>query len=323
MSKSILITGVTGFIGKAIASKLIQSKNNIFALVRPGTKVERLKPFQEKIKFFEVNLADIKMLRDFLKDHSFDTILHIGALRGGRKFCNRIYYETNVNASEQLMINALKNGSKFVFCSSVGVFGAIPIELPANNQTKRKKDNYYHYTKIQAEALLQKYILQGLNGMIIRPAITYGAGDYGFPFTLTKLIDKNLLFLPNKEIQIHLTNIKLLTQVFQKIVENGFSTGKAYNIADSHPIEIQKLANFISQKLKGKTFPKSKLISRKYFELGEKIAHFFNNELWIARFELISKNWYYKVNEVYEDFSLKSSETIPNFEQVIDWYKGL
>ncbi len=323
MTSKILITGISGFIGRNVLKQLMQSYDSITAIIRPGTKPQRIEEFIDHVEFAEIDLTDITTLKEYLDENSFEIIIHIGAVRGGRKLNSSDYFNANVNATEQLVINARDNDSKFIYCSSVGVFGAIPLELPANNTTKTQEDNYYHFTKIRAEALIQKYVLYGLKAAIIRPSITYGTNDYGFPFTLTRLIDKKLLFLPDQEIIIHLANINIIIQSFLKLVEFDYQAGVCYNVADSHPVELHKLAGFINNELRGKPYSSKKDIDIKYFKKGERIAKFFKSELWIARFQLISKNWYYDVENSFIDLSLKETDTIPNFKIVTDWYKDL
>lgn len=323
MTSKILITGISGFIGKNVLRYLINNNDSITAIIRPGTKPQRIEEFVNKIEFAEIDLTDITKLKDYLGKNSFEIIIHIGAVRGGRKLSRSDYFNANVNATEQLVINANDNDSKFIYCSSVGVFGAIPLELPANNETKKQEDNYYHFTKIRAEAIIQNYVLRGLNAAIIRPSITYGTNDFGFPFTLTKLVDKNLLFLPDQEVIIHLASINVISQAFIKLIDFNYKSGSCYNVADSHPVELHKLADFISEQLKGKPYSSKRNIDIKYFNKGEEIAKFFKNELWITRFQLISKHWYYDVVKSYSELGLKASETIPNFEMITDWYKSL
>ncbi|MBT3168617.1 MAG: NAD(P)-dependent oxidoreductase [Candidatus Cloacimonetes bacterium] len=319
----ILITGISGFIGKNVARNLLKKNVQITAIVRPNTNFKRIAEFENKVKFIEIDLTNIATLRNFLSENAFVQIIHIGAIRGGRKFTKQQYFDANVNATEQLIINAKKHNSKFIFCSSVGVFGAIPKELPANNFTERQEDNYYHFTKIYAEKIIQKHVLNGLSAAIVRPAITYGEGDFGFPFTLTKLVDKNLMFLPNHEVKIHLTNIELIVQAFNKLSEIDFKSGTAYNVADLHPVKLTEIVDFINQELHQKKYSRHKIINVKFFDFGEKIARFLKNELWVSRFELISKSWYYNTQNSYTNLGLKHIETIPNFKIVTNWYKGL
>lgn len=320
MPNKILLTGATGLIGSHVIKLLSQTNLDITTIIRPNTEKSRYCDFEKSAKIIEIDLTEINILKEFLDSNRFDSIIHIGALRGGRKASRKKYYVANVDSSEQLMLSAIKNGSKFILCSSVGVFGAIPTELPANNFTARQEDNYYHFTKIQAEKLLQKYVLQGLKGAIIRPAITYGIGDYGFPYTLIRLVDKKLLRLPNNDVIIHMSNVNLLAQAFVKLAEIDFKPGSAYNVADPKPVKLLELADFISRQLHQKKFNDKNIISKKWFQLGENIAKSFKNELWTARFQLISRSWYYDVSDAYADLGLKNHKTIPDIKSIIDWY---
>ncbi len=321
--KKLLITGITGFIGKNVARKIID-QYEVTALIRPKSAVNRFSEFKDKINFVEIDLANIKALKAFLDKNAFDYIVHIGAIRGGRKFSKEEYQKANVFATEQLVLNAVKNNSKLLFCSSVGVFGAIPIELPANNLTPKQEDNYYHFTKIRCESIIQKYVLSGkLNAYILRPSITYGGEDYGFPYTLCKLIDKKILVYPDQPIRIHMTHIDLITEAFVKALESECLSGKEWIIADDKPVIFENLIQFIADKLHHKAYPDNRKIDPFFFETGERISRLINSELWVSRFELISKNWYYDVKDAYEDLKLKKYETIPMFKKTIDWYLSL
>jgi len=322
MRKRILLTGITGFIGRNVAIALQQKGYDITALVRPGTKSRRLQPFTDAVKIISIDLCDSAGLEKYLATAQFDCIMHIGALRGGRKFSNEAYYLANVVATQILADYAYRNNCRLVFCSSVGVFGAIPLELPANNQTERQEDNYYHKTKIHAEKSIEKLVLTGLDAIIIRPAITYGIGDNGFPLTLIKLVDKNWMFLPDKLVWVHLTHIDLLVEAFTKVVELDIPTGSAFNVADLEAVKLIDLVNYISQELHGRPLPHYHIINKKYFEWGEKVArNVLKNELWVSRFELISKSWMYDVRASYAILQLTTRSTIPDISFVIDWYK--
>jgi nucleoside-diphosphate-sugar epimerase len=317
----ILLTGATGFVGRNVLKKITQDTNKVTCLVRPGTENKRL-TLLDKTQIVKINLTDTALLRDFLEDNAFDVILHIGALRGGRSYSKKVFFNANVLATELLAENALKNNSKFVFCSSVGVFGAIPLELPANDHTIRQNDTYYHETKIEAEKIILNMVLKGLNAVIIRPAITYGPGDYGFPHTLVKLIDKKLLILPKSRHKIHLTDIELLVDAFVNVMNNEHAPGSAYIVADNAPVYIDELANFISQKLHNRDYAEKHKVSDSLFHLGEIIATTLRNDLWQSRFQLLSYSWYYDVKDSYTKLKLPTIKTIPTFNKVIYWYKN-
>lgn len=322
-NKNILLTGISGFIGRHVARRLLEFGYRVSALIRPETDKERIKEFQNKVTLTKIDLADTHSLQKYLIQQKFDSILHIGALRGGRKFSNDLYSKVNIQATEVFCKNASMNDSRFIFCSSVGIFGAIPSELPATDKTPRKNDNYYHYTKIEAEKIVQDYVRQGLQAAIIRPAITYGIGDYGFPYTLTKLVNKKMMFLPDREVHIHLTNIDTLVQAFIKLLEIDFNPGAAYIITDKEPVLLSDLVNFIEKELCGSDNAGYKKISAFFFDLVTALFRMIKNDLWVSRLELISQSWYYDTQKSITDLALKPVQTIPAFKMVVDWYKEL
>lgn len=319
---NILITGISGFLGRNFA-ELLQKKKGItvHGLIRPGTSREKLLDIGDNTILHNLDLADTNELISFLAQNRFDVIYHIGALRGGRRFDRKTFFAVNVNATEQLVISALEKDSRFVFCSSVGVFGTIPSETPAHNNSPRNPDNFYHFTKIRAESIIQNKVLQGLKSVIIRPSIVYGPHDFGFPYTLTRLIDKKLMFYPDREVEIHLTNIDFLSQIFLYFLERDFKPGREYTIADIEPVKLRELVNFISRELRGKDYPKTREINGKLFDIAIKTARFLKKELWTSRFELISRSWYYDIQPARTDIEMKPPSTIPTFKNVINWYK--
>jgi len=318
MSKKVLITGATGFIGSNVTRALAQKKFDLTAIIRPDSSTKRISDCLDQITIVSIDLADIDKLKRFLEQNSFDVIVHIGALRGGRNYSSDIYYKANVEATEP--INALSNNSVFLFCSSVGVYGTIPNELPANINTEFQGDTHYHYTKIKAEAAVQKLILNGLQAVIIRPAITYGEDDYGFPYVLTKLVHKRLLFLPDVAIKIHLANIEIVTDAFYKLVEGEFEGCKIYNIADRYPVKMSELAAFISERLHMRKYPANRYISLLFFRKLERWAQSWGMEKTLNRIKLISNSWFFDTTDAYNELYLRHVKTIPDFKSVVDFY---
>jgi nucleoside-diphosphate-sugar epimerase len=319
MQKTLLITGITGLIGRSVLDELISGKYGfqISAMVRPGTIDSRLNIQHPSLNLVFLDLSDIKGLYSHLAETKYDNIIHIGALRGGRSSSREIYYKTNIEATEQLVEAALLNKSRFIYCSSVGVFGAIPEELPANNECPYKEDNYYHYTKIQCEKFINRAILKGLDAVIIRPSITYGKGDRGFPYQLVRLVRNRIFLNSNKHIWMHLCNIDTIKTAFVNLVTTKTNiTGKSYNIADVEPVQQKELVSFIYRQAYNKNYPEYLRIDNRILVFGEKVARFLHNELWTSRFELIAHSWFYQVSDAYADLDLPYHFTIPDFKLI-------
>ncbi|PKN73845.1 MAG: UDP-glucose 4-epimerase [Candidatus Cloacimonetes bacterium HGW-Cloacimonetes-3] len=323
----LLITGITGLVGSNVLRKILElyPELEITALVRPHTVRSRFQEFNPAIRIVELDLGDTSGLKEFLFTNDFDTILHIGAIRGGRKFSKQDYLKSNVYSTEQMVEYCMAKDARLIFCSSVGVFGAIPVELPANNQTEKNPDNYYHYTKIEAEKIINKNILYGLQAAIVRPSITYGKGDHGFPFQLVKMVKRRYFPMINKRVWIHLCHIDALVRVFIWLLDKPWKSGLTLIVADKEPIQLQALVDFISRQVHGKNYSTHLRFDRLFFSLGERIARFLKNELWISRFELISKSWFYNVHPYYDRMETEGYSphyTIPEFKITIEDYLG-
>lgn len=320
--KEVLLTGGLGFIGRNVCSKLLQENATIHLLVRPDKTIPEYTK-NEQVNPIFIDLEDSDRLQKQIAHLHFDTVFHIGAIRGGRNFSHEIYKKVNVDATAILANISLQKSAKFIYCSSVGVFGAIPEELPPTETTEKQRDNYYHYTKILAEETLRKLKDNGLRFVIIRPSITYGLDDFGFPYSLIDLVNKGMFLNCTSSVKVTMGDVQTLTEAFINAAKYEVENGSAYNICDKTPVELRQLVDFISQQLFQTNYPRIKTLPTFLFRLGEFIFDkIVQNELWKARFQLISNSWYYDPEPAARDLKIFPKETIPNFKYVIDWYKN-
>lgn len=70
--KKILITGGTGFIGDKVTDELLSRGYEVHSLVYPKKNEEKPNLFQ-----YEMNLMDQQALSDFMKNRSFDALIHL------------------------------------------------------------------------------------------------------------------------------------------------------------------------------------------------------------------------------------------------------
>lgn len=319
--KKVLLTGGLGFIGGRILKRLIDKEVTVYLLVRPGKDIPK-KYQNKKILPIFIDLSDSELIWEKIDPIDFEILFHVAAIRGGRKFSEAAYSRVNIDATETLAKIAIKKNAKMIFCSSVGVFGAIPRCLPAKEDCSRQTDNYYHYTKIEAEHQLGLLKEQGLRYVVLRPSITYGAGDNGFPYGLIRLIDKGRLFLSPDTVRIHFTDLNVLAEAFEKAALKNLQNGSAYIIADKEPVEIKVLADWIAKVLNKS--PGYRVLPSFIFRICEFLAAtIFKNDLWTSRFQLLSRSWYYDVSKAEKDLDLNLTHTFVGFRETIAWYNSL
>ena len=320
---NVLITGVTGFIGGHLCQRLLTAPQHaVTALVRPQTQKERYARFEPAVRIVAAELTDAASMQQLFARQQFDWVFHLAAIRGGGAAAPAEFERVNITAPLILAKAALAAGAKFLFCSSAGVFGTIPAQLPPTEATPRNGDNYYHYTKIEAEKQLRDLQARGLQLIILRPLITYGIGDRGFPFMLLKLIDRGLLFLPRQDLRIHLVDVRTVAEAFLRAAQTPAAIGQAYLLTDRAPVALHTFVHHISRRLRGKPYPAWKMLPLPFLRLAEfGFGQMPKSDAWLTRVRLMSRDWYYDGSLAAKELQLELPETIPNFDYVLDWYR--
>jgi nucleoside-diphosphate-sugar epimerase len=320
---AILVTGGTGFIGGALMDRLVASgTTDIVLLVRPETVPSRYARFQEAgIQITPVDLRDREAVQALFGAYRFEVVYHIAAIRGAQPVPWEDYYAANVLAVEHLAREAAWQQGRLVYCSSVGVFGTIPRDLPATEATARVGDNHYHHSKILAEEMLCDRIAQGLDAVILRPTITYGPNDYGFPYSLIRLVDRGLFVHTDHTLQIHIGDVQVLVDALIPASRADITPGSRYIVGDRAPVSMRELVDLISNQLKGQPYPGWKRLPAAAFDLACFLSgHVMRSEPWKVRFQLISQSWTYDVKPGQQDLGLDLADTLDRFGYVVEWY---
>lgn len=189
MSKSILLTGTTGFVGANLAKMLsLRTDFIVKSVVRRAVK-------QDDGLSFEV--GEINASTDYMNVLSNTSIVIHCAARAhvtnhdiGDSLA--LFREVNTDGTLNLAYQAAKAGVKrFVFVSSIGVNGISTIDKPFTFLAKEQPHNAYAQSKYEAELGLKKIAEEtGLEVVIVRPTLVYGPDAPGNFGMLTKLVKK-------------------------------------------------------------------------------------------------------------------------------------
>jgi nucleoside-diphosphate-sugar epimerase len=300
IKKNILITGSTGFIGSHVADKFLADENyQLVAMVREKQNYKNVSDLRSQgAILMEGSFCDKAFTENVFKEFPIDYVIHLAALRGAGTGKSQDFHEVNVQGTEILLEASFQHKvKKFVFCSSVGVFGTIPEATPADLNTRLNGDNEYHNSKILAERSIQRYVGLGLNAYIVRPTITYGQGDNGFPTTLVNLIRRRLFFLTFKDVMIHLLDVESFAEIIKVLVESEGILQRVYIAADREPISLRELADQIHFHYFQKPYPSFMKFPDVVFKILIDIFKTTKSEKWLTRILLISKNWHYDISE--------------------------
>lgn len=145
-----LVTGAAGFIGAAVAKKLIENGDSVITIdnLSTGFKIN----IPEGVVFIEGNDYDNEIIEK-LDKWNFDAIIHIAGQSSGEvSFENPVYdLQTNVQSTLMLLNYAKQKGIKrFIYASSMSVYGDCGSEL-ADEKSPVVPKSFYAVGKLASE----------------------------------------------------------------------------------------------------------------------------------------------------------------------------
>jgi dihydroflavonol-4-reductase len=173
-----LVTGATGFVGSAVARKLIARGHDVRVLARPESDRRNLEAL--KVEIAEGNLNDRVSLERAAR--GCDSLFHVAA--DYRLWCPRPQelIDTNVAGSRNIVMAAAEAGVKrIVYTSSVAVLGKTKDASPADEDTPVTVADMigaYKTSKFLAEEEVRKLIdAHRLDCVIVNPSTPIGPRD--------------------------------------------------------------------------------------------------------------------------------------------------
>jgi nucleoside-diphosphate-sugar epimerase len=307
----ILLTGVTGFMGKNVLSALLDSNFKVIAPVRAQS--------WEKVNSTDKNLFSVK--GDFWEDsilHAYkeiapEIIIHLAALRGEGLGNFDEYHRINIAGTEKLVNYALENDIKlFIYCSTVGVYGTIPAILPAGLDSVPKPDNNYHFSKYQAEKIVTEKLKDKIPFIILRPTITYGPGDNGFLIRLVNLVKHKKFPLNWRPVNIHLLNIETFVSLILELVTNSITVNHCLVVADRSPVLLSELVNVIYNHYYSANYPGYLKIPGIFYDLMKASAVLLKMSKLETSLRLVSESWYYDTAALLNAYPIELTDTLPS-----------
>ena len=172
-----LVTGVAGFIGAAVARKLISQGHEVMGLDNLSTGFRDNVP--PEVEFVESDCQNARLYRERLADCAFDAIFHIAGQSSGEiSFDDPVYdLRTNTESTLHLLDFAVRTGCpRLVYASSMSVYGVQP-DKPVREGAATAPESFYGVGKLASEHYLRLYEKHGVGTTSLRLFNVYGPGQ--------------------------------------------------------------------------------------------------------------------------------------------------
>jgi len=248
-----LVTGAAGFIGGAIAKKLLSEGNSVVSIDNLSTG--RIDNVPKGVVFFEGDCANIDLYSK-IPQRKYDAIFHIAGQSSGEISFDDPIYDIRTNAESTLMLLkfALNNGCKrFVFASTMSVYGRQPDEAIAE-KASCKPESFYGVGKLASEHYMRIYQQYGINSTSLRLFNVYGPGQnldnlrQGMvSIYLAQMLKGSCVLVKGSPDRYRdFINIRNVVEVFIKCLDCQGSYGKEINVATGRRTTVREVIETLS-----------------------------------------------------------------------------
>lgn len=238
----ILVTGASGFVGRALCAQLLASGTAVIGVVRKDAASG------------EVAIGALRADNDWRAALvGCDAVIHLAARVHVMDELDsdplRAYREVNVEATLNLARQAALAGVKrFVFVSSVKVNGEATNGTPFSAADVPRPCDPYGRSKLEAELALQALArATGLEVVIVRPPLVYGPGVKANFLNLMKMVRRGLP-LPLASVRNRRSMVALDNLVDLLIVcaHDPRAAGATFMVSDGHDVSISELIRMLA-----------------------------------------------------------------------------
>lgn len=246
MQPTVLITGITGFLGSHIAESLVSNGIQVIGLKRVESDVWRCKEIEDKITW--VDIDNKGSFRDELKKYSFDTIVH-GAWIGVESNTRDDWDEQSKNIPflvSLLDVAKAVGVKKFIFLGSQAEYGNIDGKI--SEEHKANALNAYGSIKLACQEIVKTYCeTNTINWIWLRLFSLFGEKEnqnWLIPALVkTMLTTKQMDFTPGEQKYAYLY-VKDYAAIMKKIITMPIESG-VYNISSNEMRTIKSLVENI------------------------------------------------------------------------------
>lgn len=242
MQPTILITGITGFLGSHIAENLVNSGIQVIGLKRINSDIWRCKEFEDKITW--VNINKDGFFKDELKKYSFDTIVH-GAWIGVEANTRDDWDEQSKNIPFLLsLLDVAKTVGvkKFIFLGSQAEYGNINGKI--SEEQKSNALNAYGGIKLACQEIVKTFCnTNNIDWIWLRLFSLFGekeSKNWLIPSLIESMLTTQQMDLTPGEQRYAYLYVKDFALILNKIIIMPVEAG-VYNISSDKTRSIKSL----------------------------------------------------------------------------------
>ena len=243
MTKKIVVTGGTGFIGKNLCARLVEEGWDVTDISIDGYPVAN-------VKNIKCNILDSAAITPIIENA--DIVVHLAAITGHDAIVNRPFETLELDyTGTRNVLNAFVRGKgeHFIYTSTGKVYGK-PVYLPYDEEHPTKPSTISGKSKLITEKLLDFYSYFSQKCFsILRIFNVYGPGQGGsflFPTIMRQLAQPKIVLGDMKPMRDYIY-IDDVVEAFMAVIRNRVKGMNILNVGSGKSYSAQQIIDMIEK----------------------------------------------------------------------------
>jgi len=259
MTKKVLITGITGFVGSHLAEYLLSLNMQVYGTAKRRSRLDYIEGVKNKLKLIECDVIDSYSVETAIKDAQPDYIFHLAAQSfvptSWRSPLETLH--TNIDGTLNVLeaVRKLDLDSRIQIAGSSEEYGMVyPDEIPIKEENPLRPLSPYAVSKVAADLLGYQYFKSYGMKIIRTRAFNHTGPRRGEMFVTSNFakqiaeIEKGLkvptIYVGNLDAQRDFTDVRDIVKAYLFAIEKG-EAGEVYNICSGKGRKIQEVLNVL------------------------------------------------------------------------------
>ncbi|MGG1946447.1 NAD-dependent epimerase/dehydratase family protein [Trinickia sp. NRRL B-1857] len=252
MAETILVTGASGFVGKAVCRQLVREGHTVIGLVRrAGTTIDGVSEWVCEGNDFE-NVDE-----QWPRTLACDSVIHLAArvhvMNETSVDALPAYRAMNVEGTMRIARAAQRAGARrFVFVSSIKASAECSGGHPISERDRPTPIDAYGISKLEAERSLFEFGRQcDMEIVVVRPPLVYGPGVRANFLQLMRAVARGIpLPLGAIKARRSIVFVENLADAIVHCSSDPRAAGQTFHVADEPDPSVAELATMLAEQLR-------------------------------------------------------------------------
>jgi nucleoside-diphosphate-sugar epimerase len=256
MKERVLVTGASGFVGKVVCRRLIESGYTPRAGLQDAKQWPTLQAAAPGLTEFAI-LGDLGAnpdLRPAFADVS--AVVHLAArvhlVRDGAPDPLKEYRRTNVDGTKEVALAAVEQGiRRMILVSTAKVNGESTCGNRFSEDDRPNPQDPYAISKWEAEEVLRSVAAStGLEVVIVRPPLVYGPEVRANFYNLVKFVNRGIpVPLPDTNNRRSLLGVENLADFLVRCISHPRAANQTFMVSDGEDVSTRELVGRLARAL--------------------------------------------------------------------------